>query len=85
MTEIIAQPDTSLDAIARFVAGKSRSDIGRLRDAKLTEIRMLEARIAERRDLPDGDNFPVKRDGRRIGEIQREIAFLTELFDRPVT
>jgi len=73
-----------LESIARFVVGKSRSDIGRLRDAKQTEIRVLEARIAERRGLPDGDNFPAKRDARQISQIQREIAFLTDLFDRPV-
>jgi hypothetical protein len=82
MTESIAP---ELQSIAAYVAGKSRSDIGRLRDAKLTDIRMLEARIAERSRLPDADNFPVKRDARRIGEIQKEIAFLTDLFDGPVT
>jgi hypothetical protein len=77
--------DSSLEAISQFVVGKSRSDIGRLRDQKQTEVRLLAARIAERRGLPDGDNFPAKRDARRVGEIQREIAFLTSVFDRPVT
>lgn len=68
-----------LEALAKFVSGKSRSDIGRLRDAKLSEIRQIEAQI--RVGVCDGDNFPAKRDRRRIGELLREVAYLSTLFD----
>jgi hypothetical protein len=75
-----AQPlDPELSAIAAFVDGKSRSDIGRLRDQKMAEVRQLAAQI--RVGLCDGDNFPAKRDRRRIAELRKEVAYLSSLFD----
>jgi hypothetical protein len=73
--------DPALSALAAFIVGKSRSDVGRLRDAKQTEVRGLEAQIAGRVGLCDGDNSPAKRDRRRIGELQKEIAYLSAIFD----
>jgi hypothetical protein len=73
--------DADLDALAKFISGKSRSDIGRLRDAKVLEVQALQARIVANRKPLDGDNFTEKRDRRRIGELQKEIAYLSTIFE----
>lgn len=44
-------------------------------------MRALQARIASYFKPFDGDNCPVKRDRRRIGKLQKEIAYLSSLFD----
>jgi len=75
--------DPSLEQLAIFVAGKSRSEIGRLRESKLREIGRLERAIDERRRLPYLDQFPVTRDRKRVRELELEIAYLTELFGDP--
>ncbi len=74
--------DSELEAIASYIDGKSRSEIGRLRDAKIQEARTLGTRIA-RAPACDGDNFPATRDARRVRELRRGIAYLTSIFESP--
>jgi hypothetical protein len=69
----------NLAALATLMAGKSRSEIDLLRKEKLAEVHRLQASIANRSPLVDG--FAAKRDTRRVGELQREIAYLSSLLD----
>jgi hypothetical protein len=73
--------DPELSALAVYIGGKSRSDIGRLRQAKIAEVGALQRAIASGRKPFDGDNFAVKRDTRRIAELRKEIDFLASVFD----
>ena len=83
MLDLSRPENASLGQLVIKVAGMSRSDIGRLREAKLLEIGRLEHAIAERRGRPYLDQFPVTRDRNRIRELELEIVYLTELFGDP--
>jgi hypothetical protein len=70
-----------LAPIAVYIHGLSRSEIGRLLHAKLSEVRALEAQIVRSRRPFDADDFPTRRDRRRIAELGREIQYLTSVFE----
>ena len=77
-------PNTELDAIARYTAGKSKSQIQPLRDSIMAEVARLEATFPERaKSIDDPSVFSLQRDRGTCARRRAEVAYLNTLLDGP--